>query len=274
MTNASVQPPSHPARQIVIDLAVMTAIGLVLALIGPFGSFDAPFSLRLIYWLGLAWAGYGCYRPIGGLITRLGTHLDLPQWSLWLIGCVIATVPMTVVVWLVTSLPLPLEPPSLDGWIATYGYTLAIGALVTMVFYLVQAKQEATPVAAPAAAPSPQAASATPGEPAAPEPARPRLLDRIAPALGTDLIALEMEDHYLRVHTALGSDLILLRMRDALAELDGIAGSQVHRSWWVSRAAVERVERDGRNLRLVLSGGLVAPVARNMVPLLKSQGWI
>ncbi len=272
MTNASVQPPSHPARQIVIDLAVMTAIGLVLALIGPFGSFDAPFSLRLIYWLGLAWAGYACYRPIGGLITRLGTHLDLPQWSLWLIGCVIATVPMTVVVWLVTSLPLPLEPPSLDGWIATYGYTLAIGALVTMVFYLVQAKQESAAIVAPAPL-APQTAPAEPDEAVA-APARPRLLGRIAPALGSDLIALEMEDHYLRVHTALGSDLILLRMRDALAELDGIAGSQVHRSWWVSRAAVERVERDGRNVRLVLTGGLIAPVARNMVPLLKSDGWI
>lgn len=265
MSDTCAKPP-HPARQVVIDLAVMTGIGILLALIGPLGSFAAPFWLRLVYWLGLAWAGYACYRPIGALVSRLGANLDLPQWSLWLLACLVATVPMTVVVWLVEALPPPLEPPSVQGWITTYGYVLAIGAVITMVFYLIQSKevQAAAGPAAPAPAPQPQS----------PPPVhRPRLLDRLPPALGTDLVALEMEDHYLRVHTTFGSDLILLRMRDAVAELDGLDGAQVHRSWWVSRGAVERTERDGRNLRLVLQGGLVAPVARNMVPVLKTAGW-
>ncbi len=270
MTETSAPPTAHPARQIVIDLAVMTVIGVVLAVVGPLGSFDAPFWLRLVYWLGLAWAGYACYRPIGGLVTRLGANLDLPEWSLWLLACLIATVPMTVVVWLVEALPPPLEFPSAEGWITTYGYVLAIGAVVTMVFYMIQSKQVPVPeVAAPAPAPAP----ASPEAPAL-APTQPRLFDRLPPALGTELVALEMEDHYLRVHTALGSDLILLRMRDAVAELDGLDGAQVHRSWWVARAAVERVDRDGRNVRLVLAKGLVAPVARNMVPVLKSGGWL
>ena len=260
---------AHPARQIVIDLAVMTVIGVLLALIGPLGSFGAPFWLRLVYWLGLAWAGYACYRPIGGLVTRLGASLDLPEWSLWLIACLVATVPMTMVVWLVEALPPPLEVPAPEVWLQTYGYVLAIGAVVTMVFYLIQSKQpqQAPAPLAPATAPAPAPA-------AAPDAPRPRLLDRLPPALGADLVALEMEDHYLRVHTALGSDLILLRMRDAVAELDGLDGAQVHRSWWVLRAAVERVERDGRNVRLVLHRGLTAPVARNMVPVLKAAGWL
>lgn len=267
MTETCAQPAAHPARQIVIDLAVMTVIGVVLAVVGPLGSFDAPFWLRLVYWLGLAWAGYACYRPIGGLVARLGANLDLPEWSLWLMACLIATVPMTVVVWLVEALPPPLEVPSPEVWLRTYGYVLAIGAVVTMVFYLVQSKPPPVQVLVPAAA-------AVAAEAPAPRPGKPRLLDRLPPALGTELVALEMEDHYLRVHTALGSDLILLRMRDAVAELDGLDGAQVHRSWWVARAAVETVERDGRNIRLVLGKGLVAPVARNMVPVLKSAGWL
>lgn len=267
------EPNQHPARQIVIDLAVMSVIGLVLALIGPLGSFEAPFSLRLIYWLGLSWAGYGCYRPIGGLVSRLGPVLDLPEWSLWLIACLIATVPMTVVVWLVSALPPPLELPSLNAWLTTYGYVLVIGAMVTMVFYMIQSK--AVPVAVAAVSPTmptePLASELQPAtDPAAPA----RLYDRLPAALGTDLIALEMEDHYLRVHTAVGSDLILLRMRDAMAELDGLDGAQVHRSWWVCRAAIGRVERDGRNVRLLLSNGLSVPVARNMVPVLKASGWL
>jgi len=269
MSETSAPPAPHPARQIVIDLAVMTVIGVLLALLGPFGSFTAPFWLRLVYWLGLAWAGYACYRPIGGLVTRLGTNLDLPEWSLWLLGCLVATVPMTLVVWLVGTLPPPLEWPSAESWITTYFYVLAIGVVVTMVFFLVQSKQ----VAVPAAAPAPLLDPAAPPAPVL-APTQPRLFDRLPPQLGTDLVALEMEDHYLRVHTALGSDLILLRMRDAVAELDGLDGAQVHRSWWVARGAVEQVERDGRNVRLVLSQGLVAPVARNMVPALKTAGWL
>lgn len=262
------RPGANPLRQVVIDLAVMTVIGLLLALLGPFGSFTLPFAYRLVYWLGLAWAGYACYRPIGGLITRLGPVLDLPQWSLWLIGCLVASVPMTLVVWLVSALPPPLEIPGLDAWIATYGYTLAIGGTVTMVFYAIQSREQPAD-APPASAPPPAP------EPAPPEqPLPPRLFARLPPRLGTDLIALEMEDHYLRVHTRLGSDLILLRMRDAVAELDGMDGLQVHRSWWVARAAVADVRRDGRNAALLLHGGIEAPVARSQVPVLKAAGWL
>jgi DNA-binding LytR/AlgR family response regulator len=83
-----------------------------------------------------------------------------------------------------------------------------------------------------------------------------------------------MEDHYVRAHTVLGSEMILMRLRDAMAELDDVEGQQIHRSWWVARHAVEDVRRDGRNLRLVLPGGLEAPVARANVAALKEQGWI
>lgn len=263
MTAVPPPPAENPLRQIVIDLGVMSVIGILLALLGPFGSFELPFAYRLIYWLGLAWAGYACYRPIGALINRLGPVLDLPDWSLWLIGCLVATVPMTVVVWLVSALPPPLEMPSLEAWLVTYGYVLAIGSVVTMVFYLVQSKPAAAPVAPPE-----QAAPPPPPAPAM------RLFARLPERLGTDLIALEMEDHYLRVHTRLGSDLILLRMRDAVSELDGLDGAQVHRSWWVARAALEEVLREERAVRLRLSGGLEVPVARSQVAVLKAAGWL
>ena len=83
-----------------------------------------------------------------------------------------------------------------------------------------------------------------------------------------------MEDHYVRVHTALGSEMVLMRLRDAVAQLAGIDGRQVHRSWWVARLAVEDVRREGRNVRLVLPGGLEAPVSRAQVAELKDAGWI
>jgi DNA-binding LytR/AlgR family response regulator len=72
----------------------------------------------------------------------------------------------------------------------------------------------------------------------------PDFFRRIPPALGRDLLALEMEDHYLPIHTEFGSDLILLRLRGAIAELGPARGRQVHRSWWVAAGAVASVERN------------------------------
>ena len=92
--------------------------------------------------------------------------------------------------------------------------------------------------------------------------ASPDFFRRIPPALGRDLLALEMEDHYLRIHTMVGSDLILLRLRDALAELGPSRGRQVHRSWWVAEDAVTSTERSGARTLLVLRNGLKVPVSK------------
>jgi hypothetical protein len=87
------------------------------------------------------------------------------------------------------------------------------------------------------------------------------------------LIAVEAEDHYLRIHTDLGSELVSARFADALAELAGVAGFQVHRSWWAAADAIESVRwRRGRG-ELKLAGGLVAPVSRTYAAGLKAAGW-
>ena len=100
-------------------------------------------------------------------------------------------------------------------------------------------------------------------------------MDRLPPKLmGGAIHAVEAEDHYLRVHTSKGADLILCRLADAIAELEGIEGAQVHRSWWVARAAVSDVKRDGARVTLALPGGVEAPVSRPNVKALKEAGWI
>lgn len=76
------------------------------------------------------------------------------------------------------------------------------------------------------------------------------------------LVCLEMEDHYVRVHTDRGSALVLLRLSDAIAEAHPVQGRQVHRSWWVSDEAVEGFERVGRVGALRLSNGVRAPVSQ------------
>ncbi|MEL7690406.1 LytTR family DNA-binding domain-containing protein [Citromicrobium bathyomarinum] len=255
----------HPVlRKVLIDLSIMVVLGVLLAVMGPFGTFQMPLPVRLLYWVGLAVVGYGCYRPIGALVTSLGPRLDLPEWPLWVAACLLASVPVTLAVFFAGQLPGPFALPTFDRFARTYPYVLLVGSGVTLLFHQLE-RRKAVPVTDKPSPPEPQ--GETPPPPAA------RFLDRLPAHLGSDLFALEMEDHYVRAHTALGSELILLRMRDAVAELEGIDGAQVHRSWWVARDAVEDVKRDGRNLRLVLPDGLEAPVSRTRVTELKEAGW-
>ena len=81
-----------------------------------------------------------------------------------------------------------------------------------------------------------------------------------------------MEDHYVRIHTARGSTLLHVPMAVAVAALAGRPGLRVHRSWWVAKTAVANAVQDGRNLRLVLTNGLHAPVARSQVAAARHAG--
>ena len=97
------------------------------------------------------------------------------------------------------------------------------------------------------------------------------LLSRLPPAIGGDIIALETEDHYLRVHATGGSALILMRMADAVAMLDARLGAQVHRRWWVAEAAVAGMETEEQRLFLRLTDDRMVPVGRTFAVAAKAR---
>lgn len=265
MSETTPAPRKKIARRIVIDLAIMTVIGIVLALIGPFGSFELPLAWRLVNWVGFAWLGYAIYSPMGFIVDWGERTLDLPRWGMWVAAVLVATIPMTALVWASGFIGREFIWPNLEQAVTSYLYVLVIGGGISALFFalgLNYGEDDAEVAAEPIANISEQSL------------AQPPFFARLPDALGSDLIALEMEDHYVRAHTALGSDMVLMRLRDAIAELDGADGLQVHRSWWVARGAVENVRRDGRNVRLVLAGGIEAPVSRANVSVLKEAGWI
>lgn len=268
---------NRTARKLVIDLSIMTVIGVILAFIGPFGSFAEPLAYRLVSWVGFAWIGYAIYSPMNWLVDRLYEWLELPRPALWVFGVILATIPMTAIVWSMGFLPGPVPLPTLEQALTSYFYVFLVGGGITAFFFMIETRGgtvgNEVPVV-PNGEPEPIGSIESQEVRTAADIAEPRFLDRLPAELGTELIALEMEDHYVRAHTALGSDLVLMRMRDAIAELDGIEGMQVHRSWWVARGAVEDVRREGRNVRLVLPGDLEAPVSRANVQPLKDAGWI
>jgi len=87
------------------------------------------------------------------------------------------------------------------------------------------------------------------------------------------LIAIEAEDHYLRVHTDAGDELITARFGDALAELAAAPGFQTHRSWWVAADAIDDVKWLRGRGEARLKCGLTVPISRSNAAPLRAAGW-
>lgn len=246
-----------------------------LTVLGPFGTFqDMSLSGRLAYWGGLLLAGTLEFDLVI-LIARRVVSDQIRRWP-WMLAAAIMAVSLiqTAIVAVLEQQRRGMDVGSAPALTELYGYVLVITLLVAAAPIWLELRRhgliDARPTPPSTVAPhvvAPESAPAS-GPDAAP------FLDRIPAKLGRDLLALEMEDHYIRVHTRLGSDLILLRLRDAVAELTGIDGLQVHRSHWVAADAVAAVERnaDGK-LTLILTDGRRVPVSRRCNAAVRAAGW-
>ena len=233
-------------------LAVV-ALGLFLTFIGPFRSQEAMTTgPRMLFWGGLVTTGYllalAASRLIGGRprhpiarVTAVALLSTLPQifivsWALVQIrpGRVIAF----------ANLPM------------LFLSVLAIQAIIVAI----HAWLSAHPVSARV-------------EGSAGEEPGPLAQGRLARALRGDLVALEAEDHYVRLHHPSGSTLILHRFSDALAEVDRRAGLQVHRGWWVANGAVAGTFMRGGKRWLRLTNNLEVPVSRTHLRRVIEQDW-
>jgi hypothetical protein len=257
-----------PIRTIPYHLPWVLGITVVMAVTGPFGSYETMgLGKRLLYFtiIGvLSWA------LVIGCIVALRQIEAYNRWPIVLrmaLAGILAAVPMTAAIivvhdWLVWPTPWRAFPYIFPQ---TAFLAVVISILVGLFVERRLHAEADTERARVAEAPAPALGV---------EPVVPDFFRRMPPALGRDLLALEMEDHYLRIHTALGSDLILLRLRDALAELGQSCGRQVHRSWWVAEGAIGSVERNaGRNV-LVLRNGLRVPVSKTFREQVKGAGWL
>lgn len=234
-------------------LAAM-AVGLFLGFAGPFGSYPAfPTATRYGFWLGLTAAG---------VAAALAAEAVLPPTRLRAgairIGAVafLSALPMTfVVAWAMSFVQpgrsfAPHQLPALFVAVTVVQLLVVYAATATAPMTDAAEKtgcastlSEAGPEAIPAAFPS-------------------ALLTRLPPEIGGRIIALETEDHYLRVHALGGNALVLMRMADAVALLDPQLGVQVHRRWWVAQEAVAGVRREGPKLFVCLIDNTLVPVGR------------
>lgn len=258
-------------RQRSSELALAMALGLAFAWIGPFSTDKAEFLPSLGYWVGLL----ACWFILAALVERWLVRLRaFTTWKPWRRRALHACV---------TALPMLLV--TAPATTALTGFEATVAEIAEMYFQVVvvgwgvllltdailgspeavsseTARAELDPHGPAVEAPPIADASASADVTVRSEPRLSRLADRLPPKLRGPLVCLEMEDHYVRVHTAQGSALVLMRLGDAMTEAAPTRGAQAHRSWWVAADAIESFERTGRAAQLRLKNGLTAPVSQ------------
>lgn len=240
-------------RPAAVGFAVSTAVGLALGIVGPFGSYlSGTLPVRTAYWVVCLWAGWLAFGVSLPLLTRWAVTRRISPW-LWMPAAVavLSLLPAALSRMLAVRLWPVVEQV---GWLEWYGQGLVISALATIGMTWATRSRAAT-------AEKPDSQSADPR-------------DRLPSRLGRTVLCLQMEDHYVRVHTPEGSTLVLMSLSQAMTGLKDVDGIQTHRSWWVAREGVVGAVEDGRNTRLRLVGGLEAPVSRARVGALRDAGWL
>jgi hypothetical protein len=93
------------------------------------------------------------------------------------------------------------------------------------------------------------------------ESARAEFIGRLPESLGTNVIAISADLHYLHVYTDRGRCMILGSLQQA-ADSMGDAGMRVHRAHWVARRAIVKIVKHGNQWYCLLSNGLKIPISR------------
>lgn len=232
-------------------LAAIT-LGLFLTFLGPFRSQEAMTTgPRMVFWIGLVTTGY--------LLAAAGFQLagDRPREMLprAIAVAIVSALPQTFIVsWALLQIR-PGRIIAVANLPMLFVSVLAIQAIIVAIQLWLSSKRAGGRTAEATEQPSPMAQG------------------RLARSLSGDLVALEAEDHYVRLHHSSGSTLILHRFSDALAEVDPNSGIQVHRGWWVARKSVAGTFMRGGKRWLKLTNDLEIPVSRTHLRRVNEQAW-
>ena len=253
----------------------LTAIitGGAAAIIGPFGTYqNLDLGSRIVFWMSIVAIGWAQMLFIVYAARGFIGPGRLAGWPTMLIATLIGTVPILFEGrFLITYLsgeeaqPVPLWLAYINVFVLTFLFSLVQWMVVERWPLFPNRAQNLTAPNITTPASEETTTAATPA---------PIRLRRMPDGLSGNILCLQMEDHYLRVYTNEGNGLVLQRLSDAVEELAEANGTQVHRSWWVARSAVEKTVTDNRQKFLILSNEVRVPVSRSFLPKLKEAGWL
>ncbi len=259
----------------------LVATGLMLAVLmawlEPSASAGLGFATRFMFWLLHVAAGLLVMACTSLWIVQLSPRLRSHPWSATLLTGIVGSALFTPVAMGLEAIFPEQDPDQVvtSGW--WIDALLEYGELVvplTVCWALLNgpkllrvnvpelgasgATRDAASPASETAQPLTRIAPETPGQPAG---SADEFIQLLPAALGTDIIAVSSDLHYLHVYTPRGQTMVLHNLRDAVVAL-GVAGEQVHRSHWVAHAHVARLSKRSRELHCVMSNGIKVPVSR------------
>jgi hypothetical protein len=272
------------AERLMAEAGVVALIGVLVAVFDLIPVGDMALGARLALWLGGflgAWLVYLGIARVGIAVARLLGIAD--YW-----GHALA-VPFVGLAVTYGVLGLTGGRGAMFGaqFGAVWMQALVVAGGFFALFFVLYARAEHARVpdpveAAPPPPPPPTPAPATaegdapltaPPAPPVPGVAASALHQRLDPGF-PPILALNAEDHYVRVIAEARSALLLMTLAEAAALMPEGSGAQVHRSWWVAKGAVIGQQRTRRDVHLNLPGGVTAPVSRSRIADLKTLGWL
>lgn len=255
---ANLQGASWPLR-VTVQAGVALLFGALLAFLAPFGTYRLSAAERVGYWTGQMVAWLLLSLLTGWAVAHLPATRRRRVVEQRLAVILLAAVPMMVFTGLSNRMLQGWHADAADVAELFFSILLIGGGHVLLSDRLLANIAQNPAVPAPTGA----VADALPGlEEVTETPPETGLLDRLPVHLRDDIQCLQMEDHYVRVHGRHDNAMVLMRFSDAMRGVQHLAGSQVHRSWWVADHAVVDLRRSGRTAQLVLHNGLMVPVSQ------------
>ncbi|AOT06408.1 LytTR family DNA-binding domain-containing protein [Pseudoalteromonas luteoviolacea] len=259
-------------RNIASDSTIVLLFACFLAFLKPFGMDNISFVYALGFWVTICMCGYLVYAPALTLgraaLSSIAPNLKAKNVLSLVVSILCASLIMGLITPFIINLFFSL---SSDYWDKVPFSTMAclfIGGVITLI------SVTKTYVVAQNAVITYQQQRLELDQPETTILQQKMLMDFISKLpieKRGELICLQMDDHYLQVHTDKGGHMLLMRFKDALKQLDGYPGFQTHRSWWVSTNAVAATKREGRRLILLMSNGLEVPVSQTFLSQTKDK---
>lgn len=235
-------------------------LALAFSTAGAFDTDELGLAHRLMLWtlVGLLMLTQPWLIEYG--LSRLVPRTRLWRWGSLVLAVLVCNLALTLELHALKS--TPLLPKAKDPLLDFYVFLAPIVMPVALLVLLLKRGFAGRVVLAP------------------PEDGAPGLL--VSPGLSDlqtgwnvpDVLFVRAEDHYLEIRTIGSRYYVRGRMSDALQLLNGQAGEQVHRSWWVADRAVAQARRHARDVKLDLTSGETVPVSRSRIEAVRARGWL
>lgn len=254
-------------------IAAGTVLSFGLALSEPSASDGLGLMARIVFWLAHVASALFLFELAQINLGRIEVFSRLPPLLLVVAVGVVGAVLFSVfnlllldrMYFLVGNLMEP-EPISIAGLVDELRDSGATSVLFWVLLnsprlIIIAHQKDAEEVSEPPAA----EVTSSPPDADTPTMARRQLLDllsRLPRRIGTDIVAISAELHYLRVYTPIGEALILMSFGRAVEALAVIQGQVIHRSHWIALEHLIAIESDGDRVMCRLDTGLELPVSR------------